>query len=101
MRRRGSLEGYGRVRGVPAVAGSFRRGSGGRTLASSACLASAPVSALKCPHDSTLLTDSNTRRQTSRRMSAAGAKVCMWLPDKGELEAIEEASEHDYLKAAG
>jgi Zn-finger nucleic acid-binding protein len=58
-------------------------------------LAWAPVSTLKCPHDSTPL-------HTQTYEANIEVDVCpecrgMWL-DKGELEAIEEASEHDYRK---
>lgn len=58
-------------------------------------LAWATVTTLKCPHDSAPLA-------TEKYEANIEVDVCrqcqgMWL-DKGELEAIEEASEHDYRK---
>jgi len=58
-------------------------------------LASASVSALKCPHDSTPLTAQTY--EANIEVDVCGQCKGMWL-DKGELEAIEEASEHDYRK---
>jgi Zn-finger nucleic acid-binding protein len=56
-------------------------------------LISRPVPTLKCPHDaSPLLTQTY---EANIEVDVCGECKGMWL-DKGELEAIEAASEHDY-----